>query len=102
MKLPFPRHLRNVSEIAGGHHEKMDGSGYPKRLTCEQMSIPARMMAIADSYEALSTVDPAYKKGKTLPEAIKIMGFMPKDQPIDPELFALFLRTGVNRDYAER
>ncbi|MBP8185429.1 MAG: GAF domain-containing protein, partial [Pseudomonas sp.] len=47
-KLPFPRHLRNVPEIAGGHHEKMDGSGYPKQLTREQMSVPARMMAIAD------------------------------------------------------
>ena len=100
--LPFPRHLQNVPEIAGGHHEKMDGSGYPKRLTREQMSVPARMMAIADIFEALTAVDRPYKKGKTLSEAIKIMGFMQKDQHIDPELFALFLRSGVYRDYAER
>jgi hypothetical protein len=91
-KLPFPRHLRNVPEIAGGHHEKMGGSGYPKRLTREQMSVPARMMAIADIFEALTAVDRPHKKGKTLWEAIKIMGFMHKDQHIDPELFALLLR----------
>ncbi|PAV49557.1 chemotaxis protein [Pseudomonas sp. HAR-UPW-AIA-41] len=101
-KLPFPRHLRRVPEIAGGHHEKMDGSGYPKRLTREEMSVPARMMAIADIFEALTAVDRPYKKGKTLSEAIKIMGFMRKDQHIDADLFALFLRSGVYRDYAER
>ncbi len=101
-KLPFPRHLQKVPEIAGGHHEKMDGSGYPKRLTGAQMSVPARMMAIADIFEALTAVDRPYKKGKTLSEAIKIMGFMQKDRHIDAELFALFLRSGVYREYAER
>jgi HD-GYP domain-containing protein (c-di-GMP phosphodiesterase class II)/HAMP domain-containing protein len=101
-KLPFPRHLHKVPEIAGGHHEKMDGNGYPKRLTREEMSWPARMMAIADIFEALTAVDRPYKKGKTLSEAIKIMGLMKKDQHIDPELFALFLRSGVYREYAER
>ena len=101
-KLPFPRHLQKVPEIAGGHHEKMDGNGYPKCLTREQMSWPARMMAIADIFEALTAVDRPYKKGKTLSEAIKIMGFMKKDQHIDAELFALFLRSGVYREYAER
>ena len=101
-KLPFPRHLRKVPEIAGGHHEKMDGNGYPKRLTRDEMSLPARMMAIADIFEALTAVDRPYKKGKTLSEAIKIMGFMKKDQHIDAELFALFLRSGVYREYAER
>lgn len=101
-KLPFPRHLRRVPEIAGGHHEKMDGSGYPKRLIRDEMSVPARMMAIADIFEALTAVDRPYKKGKTLSEAIKIMSFMRKDQHIDAELFALFLRSGVYRDYAER
>jgi hypothetical protein len=101
-KLPFPRHLRKVPEIAGGHHEKMDGNGYPKRLTRDEMSLPARMMAIADIFEALTAVDRPYKKGKTLSEAIKIMGFMKKDQHIDAELFALFLRSGAYREYAER
>lgn len=100
--LPFPKHLRNVPEIACGHHEKMNGTGYPKRLSKEQMSPVARMMAIADIFEALTAVDRPYKKGKTLSEAVKIMSFMKKDQHIDPELFELFLRSGVYREYAAR
>ncbi|WP_373973936.1 GAF domain-containing protein [Chitinibacter sp. SCUT-21] len=101
-KLPFPRHLQRVPEIAGGHHEKMDGTGYPKRLTRDQMSPAARMMAIADIFEALTAVDRPYKKGKTLSEAIKIMGFMVKDQHIDVELFRLFLQQGLHLEYAHR
>lgn len=100
-KLPFPRYLAKVPEIAGGHHEKMDGTGYPKRLTGAEMSIPARMMAIADIFEALTAADRPYKKGKTLSEAIKIMSFMKKDQHIDAELFSLFLKSGVYLDYAK-
>ncbi|MGB8147179.1 MAG: HD domain-containing phosphohydrolase, partial [Azonexus sp.] len=101
-QLPFPKHLRNVPEIAAGHHEKMDGTGYPRRLVRNEMSPVARMMAIADIFEALTAVDRPYKKGKTLSEAIRIMSFMKKDQHIDPELFDLFLRSGVYREYAER
>ena len=101
-KLPFPKHMRNVPEIAGGHHEKMDGTGYPKRLSRDEMSPVARMMAIADVFEALTASDRPYKKGKTLSEAIKIMSFMKKDKHIDPDLFDLFLRSGVYRQYAAR
>lgn len=101
-RLPFPKHLQNVTEIAGGHHEKMDGTGYPKRLRREQMSLPARMMAIADIFEALTAVDRPYKKGKTLSEALNIMVGMCKDAHIDPQLFALFIRAGIYRRYAER
>ena len=101
-QLPFPRHLRQVPEIAGGHHEKMDGSGYPRQLRREQMSPLARMMAIADIFEALTAVDRPYKKGKTLSEALAIMSRMQQEQHIDPELFALFLRAGVYLDYAQR
>lgn len=101
-RLPFPRHLQSVTEIAGGHHEKMDGSGYPKRLTREQMSLPARMMAIADIFEALTAVDRPYKKGKTLSEALNIMAGMCKGAHIDPQLFALFIRAGIYQRYAER
>lgn len=100
-KLPFPRHLARVPEIAGGHHEKMDGTGYPKRLAAADMSIPARMMAIADIFEALTAADRPYKKGKTLSEAIKIMGFMKKDHHIDAELFSLFLKSGTYLEYAK-
>lgn len=100
--LPFPKHLANVAEIAGGHHEKMDGSGYPKRLTREEMSLPARMMAIADIFEALTAVDRPYKKGKTLSEALGIMAGMCRGAHIDPQLFSLFLCTGIPQAYAER
>ena len=101
-ELPFPRHLRDVPEIAGGHHEKMDGTGYPKRLDRDQLSPLARMMAIADIFEALTAADRPYKSGKTLSEALSIMAKMRQDQHIDPELFELFLRSGVYRDYAQR
>ena len=74
--LPFPRHLERVPEIAGGHHECMDGTGYPKRLKGEEMSVPARVMAIADVFEALTARDRPYKAPKTLSDSIKIMSFM--------------------------
>ncbi len=101
-ELPFPRHLRAVPEIAGGHHEKMDGTGYPKRLARDELSPLARMMAIADIFEALTAADRPYKPGKTLSEALSIMAKMRQDQHIDPELFELFLRSGVHHDYAQR
>ena len=101
-ELPFPRHLRQVPEIAGGHHEKMDGTGYPKGLTREQMSPEARMMAIADVFEALTADDRPYKKGKTLSEALTIMARMRRGNHVDPELFELFLRSGVYLAYARR
>jgi hypothetical protein len=100
--LPLPRHLRAVPEIAGGHHEKMNGTGYPKRLKRDQMSPVARMMAIADVFEALTAADRPYKKAKPLSEAIKIMRFMKKDNHLDPELLDLFLTAGVWKQYAER
>ena len=101
-QLPFPRHLQSVPEIAGGHHEKMDGTGYPKGLTRDQMSPVARMMAIADIFEALTAADRPYKPGKTLSQALSIMARMRSEQHIDPDLFELFLRSGVFRDYAQR
>ena len=100
--LPFPRHLRRVAEYAGGHHEKMDGTGYPRGLKRDQMSIPARVMAIADIFEALTAADRPYKPPKTLAESIKIMGFMVKDRHIDPDLFKLFLESGIYKEYAEK
>ncbi|MCC7096123.1 MAG: HAMP domain-containing protein [Thermomonas sp.] len=101
-ELPLPRHLREVPQIAGGHHEKMDGTGYPCRLDRSQLSVEARMMAIADIFEALTAADRPYKSGKTLSESIAIMAKMCKDQHIDPELFELFLRAGVHNEYANR
>lgn len=101
-ELPFPKHLQQVTEIAGGHHEKMDGTGYPKRLKQAEMSPVARIMAIADIFEALTATDRPYKKGKTLSEAIRIMGFMNKDRHIDTDLFKLFLTSGIYLQYAEK
>lgn len=100
--LPFPKHLQNVPEFAGGHHEKMDGTGYPRGLTKDEMSPVARMMAVADIFEALTAADRPYKKGKTLSEAIKILSFMVKDQHIDPDVFKLFLESGMYKIYADR
>ncbi|MBW2732910.1 MAG: GAF domain-containing protein [Deltaproteobacteria bacterium] len=100
--LPFPRHLQRVPEYAGGHHERMDGKGYPRGLYAGDMSVPARAMAIADVFEALTAQDRPYKKGKTLSEAMRIMGFMKRDNHIDPALFDLFVSSGVYREYGAR
>jgi HD-GYP domain-containing protein (c-di-GMP phosphodiesterase class II) len=100
-QLPFPKHLDKVPEIAGGHHEKMDGTGYPKGLDKSAMPIPARIMAIADIFEALTAADRPYKSPKTLSESIQIMSYMAKDAHIDDELFRLFLESGVYKQYAE-
>ena len=99
-KLPYPRNLRRVPEYAGGHHERMDGKGYPKGLTREQMSLPARMMGIADIFEALSAKDRPYKKGKTLTECLQILGKMKQGNHIDPDLFDLFVSEKVYLRYA--
>ena len=100
--LPFPRNLRRVPEFAGGHHEKMDGTGYPRGLSENDMSVPARIMAIADIFEALTAADRPYKPPKKLSESVQIMGFMEKDAHIDGELFKLFLGSGVYEEYGER
>jgi HD-GYP domain-containing protein (c-di-GMP phosphodiesterase class II) len=100
--LPFPRNLQRVPEYAGGHHEKMDGTGYPRGLFASDMSIPARIMAIADVFEALTAQDRPYKKAKKLSETMRIMGGMKRDNHLDPDLFDLFVSSGVYRDYGKR
>ena len=99
--LPWPRHLLNVPEYAGGHHERMDGKGYPRGLTREQMSVQARVMGIADIFEALTAKDRPYKKGKTLSESLAILGRMKQGGHIDPDLFDIFVREKVYLAYAE-
>ncbi|MFO6424417.1 HD domain-containing phosphohydrolase [Motilimonas sp. KMU-193] len=100
-KLPFPDHLKQVPLIASSHHEKMDGQGYPKKVPAGDLPLTARIMVIADIFEALTAADRPYKKAKTLSESINIMSFMVKDQHIDPELFKLFLTSGVYLQYAQ-
>jgi HD-GYP domain-containing protein (c-di-GMP phosphodiesterase class II) len=100
-ELPYPKHLRNVPEFAGGHHEKLDGTGYPMGLTKSQMSVQARIMAIADIFEALTARDRPYKKGKTLSQAMRILGFMKNDAHIDVDLFDIFVKEKIYLKYAE-
>lgn len=99
--LPWPRHLKNVPEYAGGHHERMDGKGYPKGLTREQMSVQARVMGIADIFEALTAKDRPYKRGKTLSESLGILGRFRENGHIDPDLFDIFVRKKIYLRYAE-
>jgi hypothetical protein len=98
--LPFPKHMSNVSKIAGGHHEKIDGTGYPMGLKGEEMPITAKIMAIADVFEALTSADRPYKKAKSLSESIRIMSFMVEDNHLDRDLFELFLTSGVYKRFA--
>jgi HD-GYP domain-containing protein (c-di-GMP phosphodiesterase class II) len=100
--LPWPKHLRHVPEYAGGHHERMDGKGYPRGLTREQMSVQARVMGIADIFEALTARDRPYKKGKTLTESLQILGKFKEGGHIDPDLFDVFIRHKVYQRYAEQ
>jgi len=99
--LPWPRHLSNVPEYAGGHHERMDGKGYPRGLTREQMSWQARMMGIADIFEALTAADRPYKHGMKLSQALSIMHGMRDGGHIDPDLFDVFVGEKVYLRYAQ-
>ena len=101
-ELPFMDNLKHVPEYACAHHETMKGTGYPRGLTKEQISLPARIIAIADIFEALTANDRPYKKAKTISEAIKILSFMKKDGHIDGDLFELFLSSGVYLQYAKK
>jgi len=100
--LPWPSHLKHVPEYAGGHHERMDGKGYPKGLTREQMPVQARVMGIADIFEALTAIDRPYKVGKTLTESLAILGKFKENGHIDPDLFNVFIREKVYLDYARQ
>ena len=101
-KLPWPKHLRNVPEYAGGHHERMDGKGYPKGLTRDQMSVQARVMGIADIFEALTASDRPYKPGMKLSQAMGIMQRFKQNGHIDPDLFDVFVGEKVYLRYAEQ
>lgn len=100
--LPFPPQLRRVPEYATGHHEKMDGTGYPRGIYAGDMSVPARIMAVADVYEALTATDRPYKQPKKLSEVMFIMGKMKEQHHLDPEVFDLFITSGLYRSYAEK
>src|SRR5690554_2816652 len=100
--LPLPDRLANVPRLAGTHHERTDGNGYPCRLTGDDMGIPEKIMAIADVFEALTASDRPYKRGKTLSESLTIMAGMVENGHLDSEVFQLFLSSGVWRTYAKQ
>jgi HD-GYP domain-containing protein (c-di-GMP phosphodiesterase class II) len=99
-QLPFPKKLKRIPEYAAAHHERLNGTGYPKGLKGDQISLQSRILALADVFEALTAKDRPYKKGKTLSEALKIMSFMVKDGHIDPDLFDLFITERIHMQYA--
>ncbi|QFI37857.1 HD domain-containing protein [Moritella marina ATCC 15381] len=101
-QLPLPAHLSRVPEIAGGHHEQLNGRGYPRGYQEDEISLEARILAIADVFEALTASDRPYKTAKSLSQSIKILSFMSKDRHIDSDLFKLFLSSGIYLDYAQK
>lgn len=100
--LPWPAHLRNVAEYAGCHHERLNGRGYHRGLSGPQLPLPARIICLADVFEALTARDRPYKPGKKLSEVLNILGHMVEEQQIDPDLFDVFLRNGIWMDYAQQ
>lgn len=100
-QMPFPKHLRRVPEYAGTHHERMDGKGYPRRLGPDRLSVPSRIMAVADIFEALTASDRPYKKPKKLSEALAVLQRMAGPH-VDPDIFNLFLTSGVYLDFARK
>ena len=100
--LPYPGNMVRIPEYAGAHHETLTGTGYPRRLTAEDIGVPARIMAVADVFEALTASDRPYKKAKKLSEAVRILSFMVKEGHLDADLFRLFLESGVYLEYAKR
>ncbi len=101
-KIPFPAQMTKIPEYAGTHHETLIGTGYPRKLTKEQLSIPSRIMAVADVFEALTASDRPYKKAKTLSESIKILSSMVKDEHLDADIFKLFLKSDLHNVYAKQ
>jgi hypothetical protein len=98
-KLPFPKKLRRVPEFAGMHHEKLDGSGYPRGIGAEKIPLQARILAVADVFEALTAADRPYSHGKKLSEAMRIIGFMVKDKHLDADICDLLVRSGLVKEY---
>ena len=99
-QLSFPLKLEKVPEYAGGHHEKMDGSGYPLGLTEKELPLQTRILAIVDIFEALTARDRPYREPMKLSEATKIIRFMKEKHQIDPDLFDLLIESGAYFEYA--
>jgi len=101
-KLPFPKEYKDIPEIAGSHHEKINGKGYPRGLKGDEISFEARILAIADVFEALTASDRPYKKGNKLSQAMKIIHAMAKDDDLDRNLVKYFYKSGIYKEYAKK
>ena len=100
--LPWPRKLSNVPKIASGHHEKLDGSGYPLNLKADQINLQSRIMAVSDIFEALSAPDRPYKKPMSLSQAIKVLGLMVQDNHLDKDIVELLTTSELVNNYARQ
>ncbi|MEF3694051.1 MAG: HD domain-containing phosphohydrolase [Candidatus Cloacimonadota bacterium] len=101
-QLSFPKKYKNVAFYAATHHEKLNGKGYPRGLTADDLPLQSRIIAVADIFEALTSSDRPYKKAKTLSESLRIMGFCVKDGDLDPDLLDFFLDSGLYLEYAQK
>jgi HD-GYP domain-containing protein (c-di-GMP phosphodiesterase class II) len=101
-KLPWPAHLQRIPDIASNHHEKMDGTGYPRRLMGADMSVEERVLALADVFEALTAADRPYKSTKTVMQSLIIMANMGKEHHLDVVLLRYFIQNELWKSYAEK
>lgn len=101
-KLPWPKKLAKIPSIAGAHHEKLDGTGYPLGLKAEHLNIQARILAIADIFEALSAQDRPYKQPMTLSQTMKVLHSMADSNEVDKDIVNLFFETATHIQYAEK
>jgi hypothetical protein len=100
-RVPLPEHYRSITKYAGTHHEKLNGTGYPRGLKKDQLGIPERIMALADIFEALTAPDRPYKRTHTLSTAFDILYNMVEENEVDKDVFELFLRSGVYMQFAQ-
>jgi HD-GYP domain-containing protein (c-di-GMP phosphodiesterase class II) len=101
-QLPWPARLVNVPEIAASHHERLDGKGYPRGLDAARLTMQARILAIADVFEALTAKDRPYKPARPVSEALRVLARMASEGALDPDLLAVFIDHGVWLRYARQ
>ncbi len=89
-QIPWTTEIRNIPDIAIGHHEKLNGKGYPQHLSAPEIPLQTRMMTISDIFDALAASDRPYKKAVSVERALEILAFSVKDGELDPNLFELF------------
>lgn len=101
-KLPFPSQYSDIPSISGAHHEKINGKGYPLGLKGDEISFEARILALADIFEALTASDRPYKKANKLSVAMQILFNMAKDDDIDRGLVKFFYESGLYMEFAKK